>query len=51
MKICVPLAEMMVSLNPELYSPIITEEQGEPIFCKELLKSTIWHPTGRIIIL
>jgi hypothetical protein len=35
-KICEPLVEMLVSLNPELYSPFVTAERGEPILYVEL---------------
>jgi hypothetical protein len=51
MKIRGPLVEKLVSLNPELYSPFVTQERGEPILYVELLKSIIRHPTGRTIIL
>jgi hypothetical protein len=30
---------MLVSLNPELYSPVVTEKRGEPILYVELLKA------------
>jgi hypothetical protein len=30
---------MLVSLNPELYSPFVTEEKGAPILYMELLKA------------
>jgi hypothetical protein len=39
MKFCGPLVEMLVSLNPELYSPFVTQERGEPILYVELLKA------------
>jgi hypothetical protein len=39
MKICGPLEEMLVSQNPELYSPFVTQEHGEPILYVELLKA------------
>jgi hypothetical protein len=38
-KICGPLVEILVSLNPELYSPFVTQERGEPILYVELLKA------------
>jgi hypothetical protein len=39
MKTCGPLVEMLVSLNPELESPFVTEEQGKPVLYVELLKA------------
>jgi hypothetical protein len=49
MKICGPLVEMLVSLNPELYSPFVTEERGEPVLYVELLRAL--YGTLQVVLL